>query len=148
MTVTAMPNNDTKDEKKGGRRNLIIIAVLLLVILAGGAYLVLKPKGGGSAKPPAPKPGAVLSIGTLQLNLADGHYLSMGLALQLTTKASDDLNASEAKDAAIAEYSGLSLQQVDTAAQRLKLKTQLLKTLETDYPDEVMAVYYTAFVTQ
>ena len=147
MTVTAMPNNETSEERRGGRRNLIIIAILLLVILAGGAYLVLKPKG-GSSKPPEPKPGAVLRLTNLQLNLAGGHYLSLGLALQLTTKAPSDINGSEADDAAINEYSGLSLEQVSTAAQRQQLKAELLSTLEKDYPNDVMAVYYTAFVTQ
>ena len=149
MTVTAMPNNDTKEEKKGGRRNLIVIAVLLLVILAGGAYMVLKPKGGSAhSKPAPPAKGAVLALSNLQINLADGHYLSLGLALQETKKASADLDGSQAEDAAINEFTGLSLQQVDTAAQREQLKAELLKTLEKDYPDEVMDVYYTAFVTQ
>ena len=150
MTVTAMPNNETKDEKKGGsRRNLVIIAILLLVILAGGAYMVLKPKGGDShAKPAPPAKGAVLALSNLQINLADGHYLSLGLALQLTKKAPSDLDGSQAEDAAINEYTGLSLQQVDTAAERQQLKATLVKTLEKDYPNEVMDVYYTAFVTQ
>ena len=48
--------------------------------LVGGAgyWFVLKP--GGSAEP---KPGAIMSLESTQINLASGHYLKIGLALVL-----------------------------------------------------------------
>lgn len=155
MTVTAMPNGTAKGAKgtdqdaagKPKKKLKLILVAVVVVIAAGAAYFfLLAPKSGGAAA--APKPGATMKLDSMQINLAEGHYLRLGLALQLTTKASADFDGSAAQDAAIGIYSGLDVGVADQGQQRTALKEKLLGQLEKLYPDEVMGVYYTEYVTQ
>ncbi len=108
MTVTAMPKNpateataaeDPAEAKKGGKKKILMILVLVLV-LGGGGYWMFRPK------PPAPpKPGEVVTLEAIQINLAGNHYLRIGIALQLTAKAKE-ADGSKALDATIDEFSG------------------------------------------
>ena len=154
MTVTAMPKGAAKGAAKGDadappkkRKKLKLIAIVVVVLLAAGAayFFLLAPKSSG---PVAPKPGVTLKLDSMQINLAEGHYLRLGLALQLTTTASADFDGSAAQDAAISVYSGLSVGEADQAQQRTALKEKLLGQVEKLYPDEVMGIYYTEYVTQ
>lgn len=155
MTVTAMPNGTAKGAKgadqdaagKPKKKLKLILVAVVVVVAAGAAYFfLLAPKSGGAAA--APKPGATMKLDSMQINLAEGHYLRLGLALQLTTKASADFDGSAAQDAAIGIYSGLDVGVADQGQQRTALKEKLLGQLEKLYPDEVMGVYYTEYVTQ
>jgi flagellar protein FliL len=67
---------------KGGRKKLVVV-IAVLVVAAGAAWTFLKPSPEASATE-APKPGPVVQLEPLTLNLADGHYLKLGLALQVT----------------------------------------------------------------
>ena len=146
MTVTAMPKGEEEaPAKKKGKKKLIAILLVVVVAAAAAYFLVLAPKGKGEA---APKPGAVLPLDSQQINLAAGHYLRLGIALQLTDKTTETVDGSKALDAAIAVFSGLSVDQVMKAGARDALKKQLLTDLEKRYKDEVMDVYFTEFVTQ
>lgn len=131
-------------EKKGGKKKLIVI--LLVVVLAAGAFYFLKMRG-GSAAPEAPKPGAVVKLDPIYINLTEGHYLKLALALQGTTKAGKELDGSKALDAAINLFSGKSMADLD-AKERNTLKAELVKDLEESYEGEVMDVYFTEFVMQ
>jgi flagellar FliL protein len=147
MTVT-MPAQGTADateqrKKKGGKKKLLIILVAVLAIGGGAYWFLLKPHG-----PSVPQPGAVVKIDPIQLNLAAGHYLKIGIALQLTKSAGADLDGSQALDATIGLFSGRDMVQVTAPAQRLKLKKQLETKLKKDYGGDVMDVYFTDFVTQ
>ena len=73
-----------KKPKKSKKKLLIIVLVAVLALGGGGAYLFLGKGGGEPAAAPAPEKGAVLTIDPVSLNLAEGHYLRLGLALQLT----------------------------------------------------------------
>ncbi|UDY24058.1 flagellar basal body-associated protein FliL [Nocardioides sp. Kera G14] len=152
MTVTAMPKNDEEAQPK--KKPIRLIAFVLVLVIAAGAgwFLVLKPKE-ATGKPAAPKPGAVLKLDSLQINLTDGHYLRVGIALQFTDKvaaeAVTEIDGSKALDAEIATFSGLSMAQVMAKGARDSFKAQLLAQLKKRYEDEpVMDVYYTEFVTQ
>lgn len=147
MTVTAMPKGEEEQAEKKKRKPIKLIALLLVLVVAAAAawFLVLAPKGKGEA---APKPGAVLPLDSQQINLAAGHYLRLGIALQLTDKAGEEVDGSKALDAAIAIFSGLPVDQVTKAGGRDALKKKLLTDLEHRYEDEVMDVYFTEFVTQ
>ncbi|MDH2414619.1 flagellar basal body-associated FliL family protein [Nocardioides sp. CER19] len=146
MTVTAMPKGEEEQETKK-RKPIKLIAFLLVLVVAAAAgyFLVLAPKG---KKDEAPKPGAVLALDSQQINLAAGHYLRLGVALQLTAKAPEEVDGSKALDAAIGIFSGLSVEQVTKTGARDALKKKLLTDLEHRYEDEVMDVYFTEFVTQ
>jgi flagellar FliL protein len=146
MTVTAMPQGEEDQEaKKGKPVKLIVMLVVVLVAGAAGYFLVLAPKGKAEA---APQPGAVLPLESQQINLAAGHYLRLGIALQLTAAAGEEVDGSKALDAAIDVFSGLPIEQVTQASGRQALKQKLLDDVEHRYEDEVMGLYFTEFVTQ
>lgn len=146
MTVTAMPKGE---EEQGAKKRkpikLIAFLLVLVVAVAAGDFLVLAPK---DKKEAAPKPGAVLALDSQQINLAAGHYLRLGVALQLTETASQDVDGSKALDAAISIFSGLSVDQVTKPGARDALKKKLLTDVEHRYENQVMDVYFTEFVTQ
>lgn len=145
-TVVMQPDTGTTTgDAKGSKKKLLIgIVVLLLAVGGAGYWFFLKPSGSS-----APKPGAVAPLDSIQINLAGGHYLRLGIALQLTTSAGKDpIDGSKALDAAIDVFSGLPVTEVDKRSQREKLRHELDKDLEKAYEGDVMDVYFTEFVTQ
>jgi flagellar protein FliL len=133
------------EEKKGGPLKLVVILLVVVLVAGGAAYwFILKPK---NAEPAKPKPGTVVALDPIQVNLADGHYLSIGIALQAVDGVKE-VDGSKALDATIEEFSGLPIDQLLKAKEREHLKEELVKSLEKLYDDEVMDVYFTQFVTQ
>ena len=149
MSVTAMPKAPSKTdageapEEGGGKsRKKLVIIVVLLLALAGGGYMMFRPK------PPAPpKPGEVIALDPIQINLEAEHYLRVGIALQLTD-AAHEADGSKALDATIDQFSGRSMADVTNPKKRRVLKKELEHTLGELYHHEVMEVYFTEFVTQ
>ena len=72
--------------------------------------------GSSSSRPPAeqPEPGEVVTLEPIQINLAGGHYLRIGLALQLTADA-HEADGSKALDATIELFSGADHGRADQA---------------------------------
>ncbi len=149
MTITTpVPQGaeaEVQDEKKKGRGRKKVILVLVAFLAIGGAayWFMLKP---ADAKE-APKPGEVVQLEPIQVNLTAGHYLKIGIALQLTADA-QEVDGSKALDATIDLFSGRSMEQLTAPDTRGKLKKELEKKLEDRYDGEVMGVYLTDFVTQ
>ena len=140
---------------KRSRKRLILVVAAVLVMLAGGVayYVVLGPgaapeAGTAVVAKPAPKPGAVLTVAPVSINLSDGHYLRLGLGLQLTTDVVKPPDPARALDVAIALFSGHTVAEVSDPTTRAALKTQLAGELSKAYDGEVMDVYLTNFVTQ
>ncbi len=123
---------------------LIIIVVAVLAIAGGGYWFFLKPSG----PPPPPVAGAVVKLDAIQINLEGNHYLKIGIALQATAAAGEEVDGSKALDQTIALFSGESVEELAKPAHREKLKKELEHHLEKSYEDEVMGVYFTDFVTQ
>lgn len=151
-SVAPEPAEETKG-KKGGKKKLLIVA--LVVLLAGGAayWFLLKPTppaDGAAAvvEEPAPEPGAVLVVEPISLNLADGHYLRIGLGLQLTADVAEEPDTARALDLVVALFSQRPVAEVITTEGREALKAELLTQLEEAYEGEVMDVYFTDYVTQ
>ena len=148
MTVTAMPkaapgkDDAAEPKKKGGKKKLIMILVAVLAIGGGGYWFVLRPK-----PETAPKPGEVVTLEAIQVNLAAEHYLRIGIALQLVQGA-EKVDGSKALDATIDEFSGLPMAEVNDPTKRKTLKKELEKRLSKSYDGNVMEVYFTEFVTQ
>ena len=142
-TATAAP--ETEGEAKGGGKKKKLLIVVLVVLIAAGAswWFLLRPAAGADT----PKPGDVVTLEPIQVNLAGGHYLSIGIALQ-TVKGTDKLDGAKALDAVIELYSGQNGDDLVKAKVRGALKSELLKKIEHLYDDEVMDVYLTQFVTQ
>ncbi|QGQ20296.1 flagellar basal body rod protein [Cellulomonas sp. JZ18] len=151
--ASAPPPPVEEPKPSGKRRRLLLVlggVVVLLVVAAAAWFLFLRPQGGEAAHAPepAPEPGEVVQVEPVSLNLADGHYLRIGLGLQLTADAHGAPDPSRAVDAAIALYSGRTVAEVQDPATRDALKAQLAATLAEVYEGEVMDVYLTSYVTQ
>jgi flagellar FliL protein len=108
-------------EKKPKKSKKLLVVVLVVVLLLGGA---------------------------ISINLADGHYLRLGMGLQLTKATKTAPNPARALDLAIVEFSGRTVAEVSDPATRDKMKAELLTSLEKVYKGEVMDLYLTNFVTQ
>ena len=147
MTVTTMPAATDATEAEAAapgasKKKIVLVLVGLVLVVAASYKFVLTPD-----KPSAPEPGEVVKLEPIQVNLAAGHYLKIGIALQLTTKAKE-ADGSKALDATIDLFSGRSMDELTRHESRAKLKKELVKELEHDYHGDVMDVYFTDFVTQ
>ena len=145
MSTIAPPAAETAapEEQKRGRGKLIIILVTLL-LLSGGAvwWFLLRPTA-----PPEPVPGEVVTLEPIQVNLADGHYLRIGIALQLEAEA-HEVDGSKALDSVIGLFSGVDTAELAKPGQRNEFKHKLNEELEHSYHGDVLEVYFTEFVTQ
>jgi flagellar FliL protein len=146
-TTTMAPGTEEATEaeaKGGGKLKRILILVVVLAVVGGGVwFFFLKPK-----PKEAPKPGEVVALEPIQINLSAGHYLRVGIALQTTADVKEELDGSKALDATIEVFSGLPMEEVLAPKQREHLKKELEGKLEHLYEGEVMDVYFTEFVTQ
>lgn len=133
----------------GGRgKKIIMIAPVLVVVLAAAWFMFLKPSGSASKEPPKPVPGAVVTIDAITINLAGGHFLKLGLALQAEAKAKEEPDGAKALDAAIALHSGMTIQELSSKHGREKTKAELVKEVTELYEEEVYDIYSTEFVYQ
>jgi flagellar FliL protein len=164
---------DGEAPAKGGKGNLVPAVVLALGLLGGGFLFGGKGNAPATAAPapapaeeehPAEEPGPVVPIDPITLNLADQHYLKVGLALQL--KAADETAAgghsggeadgeamsegetAKALDKAIALLTQQTMAQLSHPETRAQVKEQLGEQIGEVYDGEVTAVYFTEFVMQ
>jgi flagellar FliL protein len=149
----------SKDEKEAAeapksRKMLLIIAIALVVLGGGGAGAFFVFSGDPAEAAEAPVKGAVVTMDdALTINLAEGHYLKLGFALQATEEAGEEeIDMSEAIDLAIDEYTGMDIAELETEKGREKAKQELLENIEKVYNVEdkhiIMDIYFTQFVTQ
>lgn len=160
------------EAKPGGAKKLIIIGAAAAVLLAGGtgAGVFLLTKGNTAAASeatatPTLTPGTVTALDPISVNLADGHYLKIGVALQGVAAAEggghgsggDALDGSKAFDLIISQFSNLSMTDLENAEQRDHLKNELQTKIVEAYTThdaegvetpEVMGIYLTSFVMQ
>jgi flagellar FliL protein len=141
----AKATSESEDAPGGGKKKLVLVVVALLAVGAAAYFFVLKPKP--DPKKEKPVAGEVIALEPRQVNLEGGHYLKLGLALQGTADA-HELEGSKALDAAIALFSGRSIEEVSRPSELKHLKGELQKELEHLYHGDVMDVYFTDFVTQ
>jgi flagellar FliL protein len=129
--------------KKSKKKLLLIVAVVVLAAVGGGAYFLL----GSSGEEPPPEPGEVLALDSVTVNLTDGHYLKLRLALQATADVTEKLDGSKALDLAVDEFSNKSVAQLGDAG-RVKFKAALKEKIVEAYEGDVMDIYVTDFVMQ
>ena len=147
-TTAAPPTAEDAGATKGGGRKKLIVLVLVVVIAAAAAYLlVLKPKG-KPGPPPKPTPGAVVKLDPITVNLAGGHFLKLGLSLQATADAGEELSGAKALDAAIDLFSGRTIEDLAKRDGREKAKKALIEDVSELYEHKVYDIYFTDFVMQ
>jgi flagellar FliL protein len=141
--------NGAEEAPKKKSKMMLIIIIAVVVLLGGGgagAYFMLGSSG--EEKKVEPLPGKVISMDAITINLADGHFLKLGLALQATAEVHEAPDGSHALDLAITEFSNKSVSELSSDKGREKIKEELTKKVEKAYEEEVMAVYFTEFVMQ
>jgi len=147
-TMTAPAAAEAPDAEKatgGGKKKKILLIVLVLALVGGAAwFFLLRPSGEVEAEA---VPGEVVVLEPVQINLAESHYLRIGVALQLVEGA-HEIDGSKALDAVIEIFSGRRTEELTKPTGRHKLKKELTHALEESYHGEVMEVYFTEFVTQ
>jgi flagellar FliL protein len=142
---------DEAPAKKGKKKLVIIALAVLLVAGGGGGYVFLT--SGSSAEAAAPEEeevplGEVITADPISINLAESHYLKIGLGLQAVEAPEHAPDPALALDAAIELFSGRSITELSDPATRDGLKAELVKTLDHDYHGDVVDVYFTQFVMQ
>lgn len=154
-SAPSAPAHDEEPAPKKGRKKLVVLVLLLGLLLGGGGaayWFLLAPKDDAAAEAapePAPEPGTVLVVDSISINLAGGHYLRLGMGLQLTKDVGEEEpDTARALDLAIALFSQRSVEEVSDPTQRAALKSELVHQLDEAYEGEVMDVYFTDFVTQ
>lgn len=153
---------------KAPRGNLVPAVVVAVGLLGGG--FIMGGKGSDPAAPAAaapaepahekPEPGQVVVLDPITLNLADGRFLKVGLALQLPAEKAgakkghggeadgDKGFAAPALDEAIAVLGDYTYEQLASPGGRSKAKADLSRRVAERYHGEVMEVYFTEFVMQ
>ncbi|MCA0330420.1 MAG: flagellar basal body-associated FliL family protein [Actinobacteria bacterium] len=136
---------------KKGKSKLLVMVALALVVAAAAYFFLLKPKDAATAEAAAPvvEKGEVLVLDPIYVNLAQGHFLKLGMALQ-ATKDGDvkHMDGSEALDSAIEIFSGQDMEKLGDAEVRAEYKKQLVEKVVESYEKHVMDVYFTEFVMQ
>ncbi|MFI5493161.1 flagellar basal body-associated protein FliL [Actinoplanes sp. NPDC051859] len=140
--------------KKSSKMLIIIVAAVLLLGGGGaGAYFMFF-KGDKAEAVEEPVKGAVIAIkDPLTINLAEGHYLKMGFAMQMTEEAGEEeVDTAEAINLAIDQYTGMEIAELESDKGREGAKKELLEKIEKAYNVDdkhlVMGIYFTSFVTQ
>ena len=136
--------------KKSKKLVLVIGVVALLAVAAAAWFLFLKPAPADAheAEPEPVELGEVMTVDPVSVNLADGRYLRLGIALQLTAEVHGEVSSARALDAAIALFSGRDIADVTNPAVRDELKAELTHQLAETYHGDVVEVLFTEYVTQ
>lgn len=147
------------DEEPSRSRAKKLAVVIGAVALLAGGYVVMS--GGGSADaaaapeaPEVPVAGEVVPLDPITLNLADGRFLKVGLALQLVegvaAPAPGDVAgfAAPALDEAISLLGATSYDALVAPGGRDAAKADLSTRIGERYAGDVMGVYFTELVMQ
>ncbi len=155
----AAPATEAPAPKKSRKR--VVLAVVAVVLLAAGAVVAMKLPAAPAAKVPDPAtvPGTIEKIDSMTVNLADGRYLKVGVALQLSKKASPStvtdgsspvvtFDPARAQDAVITVFGRRTYGQLLAAGGRENAQAALLKEVNKRYSGGVLGVYFTEFLMQ
>lgn len=134
------------------KKKILLVAALVLAMTAFAGYWFLLG-GPGTQEADAAEAehlelGEVVKIEPINLNLADGRYLRLGIALQLALEVEEEPYTARALDLAISQFSGRPLAELASVEGRNALKAELLEKIKQAYDGEVLDLYYTDFVTQ
>jgi flagellar protein FliL len=135
--------------KKNKKKLLMAVAAAFMVAAGVGGYLILGGGGGGAAaEEPEPEAGVVVVMDAVTVNLKDGHYLKIKLALQATADVAHEPEGSKALDLAIDQFSEYEMGELSTTEGRHKAKEELREHVKEAYHGDIMDVYFTEFVMQ
>jgi flagellar FliL protein len=110
--------------------------------------------GSGSAPEPPPEPGEVATIEAININLADGHFLRIGVGAQLTKAVPEKAEAwvkvegPKVNDAIIKVFSGQDMAHVRSTTGREELLKELDELVSESTEKQVMKIYLAEYVSQ
>ena len=128
------------------KKKLIIIGVGVLLVAAAAWYFLLRTPAAAAEAPP--EPGVVTPLDSISINLTEGHYLRLGIALQSTAESAEAPDGSKALDLAISTFTGQPVAVLADPKARDDLKHKLEAEVSEAYEKKVMGIYFTEFVTQ
>lgn len=154
------PKKSAKSKKS--KKQLIIMVVPLLLLLGVGGFIGKGMLAGPAAAAPDPKTvaGNVVPLTSMTLNLADGRYLKITLALQLSKFASPaaagaeaantttSFDGAKALDSAISVLGQRTYRQLIAPGGRAAAQKVLSAEVKQRYDGEVLQVYFTEFLMQ
>ena len=144
--------------RKRHRTVPLVVTVLALGVVA--VYIVQGRRAGAAASgdttamttTTAPMPGELVEIPALSLNLADGRFLRVGLALRLVKgENAEEWTKSETpliRDLLISFFAGRRMSDLASSDGREGARRDLLAQARERHGDAVLAVYFTEFVMQ
>lgn len=132
---------------KKPRKKLLIMIIAAVLLLGGGAGGYAMFTGEDGPEPP-PEPGIVIPLEAITINLTDGHFLKISIALQATAEVTEELDGSKALDILISEFSNRSVAELSSNGAREEAKKHLIEKIGEAYEGEVMGIYFTQFVMQ
>ena len=164
----ATPVDGAQASPKSGSNNVIPAIVVALGLVAGGFFVSQgsadaaaedKPAAGHAKVEEVATHGPVQTLESITLNLSDGHFLKVGLALQLTEPegghgTGEELPSAKALDTAITLLGSYSMEQLADPKVRGLVKKKLSAQVSKAYVDPetssslVTKVYFTEFVMQ
>jgi flagellar protein FliL len=168
----AEQSEDTKkDAKKSkGKNNMIPAVVVALGLVVAGKMMggktaasaapVLAPHAAGEVMDCAvedirtpPKEGAVHKLDAIPINLADGHYAKVGMALQLSAAVNAELfkeesEAYKASDVLISIVGGRDKAEFNSPQALQALKEKITAEVRPKFECQVLEVLFTEFVIQ
>jgi flagellar FliL protein len=151
------------DAAKGGKGKTLAMGAVMVIGVLGGLKGFVLSGGKAAATTGAPtttttKPGPIVTLDPITVNIAGDRFLKIGLGLQLSGKlagqpAPKDSNDptkgfARALDLTIETFGGHSYDSLVKPEGRAAAKDELVKKLEAAYPEEVEGVYFTDFVMQ
>jgi flagellar FliL protein len=160
MAKKKKASDTDEEETEGGSKKRTLLIGAAVVALAAGGYLFTSGGGsadaaaGESAEAPALVPGAVVALEPITLNLADGRFLKVGIALQLVegvaapAPAEVEGFAAPALDEAISLLGSLSYPDLVAPGGRDAAKASLSERIGARYEGDVMDLYFTELVMQ
>ena len=143
-----------EDGAAKSKKKLFLVLPIVLALVAAAAWFFLL-RGSGSeehAEKEQPKPGAVVALESININLADGHYLKLKMALQASADAHETPDGSKAQGIAGDQLTGADMAELQTAKGRRHVQEKLTEAVVKAYVSEghetVIDVYYPEFVSQ
>jgi flagellar protein FliL len=166
-TEMAKKKSDGDEAKGGGKGKTVAVYALAAVGVLGGLKGFVLGGGtpaaaeaGGASTTTTTKPGPIITLDPITVNITGDRFLKIGLGLQLWGKHesggghgapdSDDPTKGYARalDLTIETFGGHSYEELSTPEGRKKAKHELVEALKHAYHEEVEGVYFTEFVMQ
>jgi flagellar FliL protein len=165
VTTTILPDaaGTVEPASKKSRKKLVIVLAIVLVLLVVGGFVGKGLLAGPAVPEPDPKTvaGKIVTLAPITLNLADGRFLKLTLALQLSEAASPPagsvdeaasatpaLDGAKALDAAIGVLGQRTYAELIAPGGRNSAQKALSSQVKKRYDGDVLGVYFTEFLMQ